>query len=363
MQSSWLELLQQYPHPFLLFVAVFLLSGSVTMVMYRQAVSRQLLPSIRERDVHTVRKPRLGGIAMWIAVIITFFVLVGFPGTNALLDFHRVHYFGIDISLWGIIGGMAVILGVGLLDDIRGLGPGPQALGQLAAALMLIAAGVRVPYIRLPFNEVLVLSAFWSSAFTVIWVMLVMNVMNFFDGLDGLAGSVSFTASVVLFLVSMRTGFLATATLSIIIAGASSGFLPWNWYPSKLFMGTVGSQMLGFLLGVVAIISGGKVATAVLVLGIPLLDAIVVVARRLMAHQSPFKADLRHLHHRLLKIGLPTPWVVMLINGVSVIFGFLAFSTQQSSVKAFLTLVLVACMALFIFITYILEHRLNKPVD
>ena len=296
---------------------------------------------------------------MWLAVIATFFILA----SSGLLDFHRVHYFGIDISLWGIMGGMAVILMVGLLDDTRGLGPTPQAIGQFLAALMLVLAGVKVPYIRLPFNEILVLSAFWSSAFTVVWVMLVMNVMNFFDGLDGLAGSVSFTASIVLFLVSMRTGFLATATLSIIVAGAAAGFLPWNWHPSKLFMGTVGSQMLGFLLGVIAIISGGKVATAVLVLGIPLLDALVVIVRRLAAKQSPFKADLRHLHHRLLKIGLPTPWVVILINAVSVVFGVLAFSTQQSSVKAFLTLGLVVCMALFIFVTYVLEHRLQKRVD
>jgi UDP-GlcNAc:undecaprenyl-phosphate GlcNAc-1-phosphate transferase len=363
MQSSWIELLQQYPHPFLLFLSVCLLSAALTVLLYRQALSRQMLPSIRSRDVHTVRKPRLGGIAMWIAVIVTFLVLAGTKSTAGLLDFHRATYFGLDISLWGILGGMVIILIVGLIDDIHGLGPAPQAIGQFLAAFMLVLAGVGVPYIRLPFNEVLILSSFWSDAFTIIWVMLVMNVMNFFDGLDGLAGSVSITASVVLFLVSMRTGFLATATLSILVAGAAAGFLPWNWYPSKLFMGTVGSQMLGFLLGVIAIISGGKVATAVLVLGIPLLDALVVIVRRLAARQSPFKADLRHLHHRLLKIGLPTPWVVLVINAVSVVFGVLAFSTQQSSVKAFLTLGLVACMALFIFATYVLEHRLQKRVD
>jgi UDP-GlcNAc:undecaprenyl-phosphate GlcNAc-1-phosphate transferase len=227
----------------------------------------------------------------------------------------------------------------------------------------LVAAGVTVPFLRLPFESQVHLAGAWSGVFTVVWVMLMINVMNWFDGLDGLAGSIALTASVTLFLLSLQLNLMGTATLSLLLFGVSAGFLVWNWYPSKLFMGTVGSQLLGFLLAVIAIISGGKVATAVLVMGIPVLDAIVVVGRRLRAHQSPFIADQRHLHHRLLKIGLPVPWVVIFINAVALVFGLLAVRSPESTAKGTLGLILIACMTVFILITYALELRVKKKVD
>lgn len=186
--------------------------------------------------------------------------------------------------------------------------------------------------------------------------------MNWFDGLDGLAGSVGLTAALALFFVSLRVDFYPTAVLSLIIAGAAAGFLPWNWHPSRIFMGSVGSMILGFLLGVTAIISGGKVATTILVLGIPILDALIVITRRLKAGQSPFIADQRHLHHRLLKIGLPVPWIVVLINSISIIFAILAVRSQGANTKGILTLILIVAMALFIIATYILERRADKGV-
>jgi UDP-GlcNAc:undecaprenyl-phosphate GlcNAc-1-phosphate transferase len=234
-------------------------------------------------------------------------------------------------------------------------------------------AGLTVSYIRLPFDQVLsfdylihigsfaipILSVF----FVYFWVITMINVMNFFDGLDGLAGSMAMTASVILLLVSIRLGFIGAATLSVVLFGITAGFLPWNWHPSKLFMGTVGSQLLGFLLGVIAIISGAKVATAILVLGIPVFDAFIVIVRRLIAHQSPFSPDQRHLHHRLLKIGLPTPWVVILTNVVAVVFGILALRSQQTNAKGMLALLLVICIIGFLIITYVLERKATERVD
>ncbi|MBU6389374.1 undecaprenyl/decaprenyl-phosphate alpha-N-acetylglucosaminyl 1-phosphate transferase [Patescibacteria group bacterium] len=364
-------MLDRFPHlPELgiLFLAGFFLTGGLTYLFYRLARAYQLLPVIRPRDVHTTRKPRVGGLAMWLAVVMLF-ILAYLIGHDSLLNFGRPQLGGVDTALWAILAGMGIILIVGLIDDVKSLTWPYQLAGQLACAVALVAGGVTVPYLRVPFYHVISLDhaaihlpaggqvSLWGAVFTIIWTILMINVMNFFDGLDGLAGSVALTAAIVLFFVSMRIGFTAAVTLSVAVAGVAAGFLPWNWYPSKLFMGTVGSQLLGFLLAVIAIISGGKVATAVLVLGIPVFDAGIVIVRRLMAHQSPFKADQRHLHHRLLKIGIATPWVVVIINVVAVVFGVLAIGSEQTSQKGELTILLAGCMAVFIAITYWLEHR------
>ena len=306
---------------------------------------------------------------MWSAMLVVILVILVLGKQNELLNFGP----GSGGAIYGILEGMGVIFLVGIIDDLYGLSPAWQLLGQVVAALCIVLNGVAVPFIRVPFYTLWHLDGtrlhifghsfpIWADLFTMIWVVTMMNVMNFFDGLDGLAASVALTGSAILVLVSLRlgVGFIGPATLSLIVLGCTAGFLPWNWYPSKLFMGTVGSQLLGFMLGTIAIISGGKVATAMLVLGIPFLDAFVVIGRRLLAHQNPFVADQRHLHHRLLKIGLSVPYVVLLINVVAVTFGIFALKLQGSNSKGVLMLVLVGCMLVFISITYLLERRASK---
>lgn len=359
MIESWGTLLGKYPHPLPLLLFAFFLSTGFTYLFYRLAVGHKLLPRLRDRDVHTVQKPRVGGVAMWLAIMSSFILVLTIHSEGGL-SFGRQLFFGVDRALWGIGAGMVVILVSGLFDDIKNL-PWPAQLGtQLLAALCLVAGGVTVSYIRLPLDQGITLNPLSAALFTIFWVMLMMNVMNWFDGLDGLAGSIALTAATALFFVSLQVGFIGTATLSLILAAAAAGFLVWNWYPSKLFMGTVGSQTLGFLLGAIALVSGGKMATAVLVLGIPVLDAVVVIGRRLLAKRSPFQADQRHLHHRLLKIGLPVPYVVILINIVGIIFGILAINQPQASTKGLLTLIQIGLMVIFISMTYILELKVKK---
>jgi UDP-GlcNAc:undecaprenyl-phosphate GlcNAc-1-phosphate transferase len=388
MLESLAELYGRYPEPWRIFLPVLLIANVCTAGLY--ALARGFgrgkggrlgrwswLPAVRPRDVHTAARPRVGGLAMWLTVTAAFLAITSHPDTARLLRFEPSASWGTDTALWGILAGMLVILLFGLWDDLASLSPGKQLAGQLLAAGCLVAAGVGVSYIRLPNDSIIYLDrvavtlpAFlggatvwvWSALFTVAWVLVMINVLNFFDGLDGLAGTIAVTAAVILFFVSMRGGFLATATLSLITAGAASGFLPWNWHPSKLFMGTVGSQLLGFLLAVIAIISGGKVATAVLVLGIPIFDAAVVILRRLLAGQSPFQADQRHLHHRLLKAGLSVPAVVLLLNGVALVFGVLAVQTQDSAMKGWLTLLVAASMGIFIALTYYWERQVGRSI-
>ncbi len=364
-----------YPDWITLLLAAFGVSFVATGGLLRLRNLSKFSPEIRDRDVHTVRKPRLGGVAMWLSFVVMAVAIFSF---RTDLSFGQGTVLGVDRVLLGFGIGLVVVLVAGLLDDVKGLTPGQQLIGQFLAATAVIWGGVQMEFIRLPIGGDL---SFTANAFdlpswlgggviypvgallTYLWVMVIINVMNFFDGLDGLAGSVAATASVVMFLVCLVLGLPAPAMLALLLAGVTLGFLPWNWHPSKLFMGTVGSQMLGFVLAVTAIVSGSKVATAVLVLGIPVLDALVVVARRLLAGVSPFKADQRHLHHRLLRLGMPVPWVVITINTIAAIFGFLALRTQNTEGKGILTLSLVIAMFLVILATYLLERRARQRVD
>ena len=355
MPLGGLALFERYPHLWGTFFSVALLSVLLTGGFYWFAQQAKLLPAIRSRDIHTVRKPRVGGVAMWLAVVISLVFLATGPG-HALTDFG-------GNQLLAILAGLFVILVTGLIDDLYDLPWWGQISGQLLAAACLVVGGVGVPYIRVPLVGQVLLNSVVSGTFTVLWTVTMINVLNFFDGLDGLAGSISLTACGILLIVALQFGYLSTATLTIVLAGAVAGFLPWNWHPSKLFMGTVGSQMLGFLLAVIAIVSGGKLATAVLVLGIPVFDALIVVLRRLNAHQSPFHADLRHLHHRLLKIGLPVPAVVLLVNSIAILFGVFALTFQQTNTKGLLTLLLMLLIVVGIIITYALERRAIKQLQ
>lgn len=349
---------------------------ALTGILYLVARRFKLMPSIRGRDVHTEKKPRVGGVAILLTILIA---LVSFQTmAPEKLSFGGQMIWGIDRSLTGILVGMAVLLIFGLWDDVSSLKPGMQLLGQFFAATAVVWGGVQAEYINLPFGDVTIyLNKVawllpdwlgggvvwpWAALFSYVWVLLMINVMNFFDGLDGLAGSVGATGAAILFFVCLRLGLTAPATLALILGAAVAGFLPWNWHPSKIFMGTVGSQLLGFMLAVVAIISGAKVATAVLVLGIPLLDAVVVVVRRLAAGKSPFQADQRHLHHRLLKIGLSTPYVVLVITSCALVFGVVSLRTHDAEGKGMLTLLLVLAMGIFIAITYALEQRASRKV-
>jgi UDP-GlcNAc:undecaprenyl-phosphate GlcNAc-1-phosphate transferase len=349
-------------------LTVFCISLALTASFFTFAKHAQLMPTVRDRDVHTRPKPRIGGVAMWGALLIAILLVSGSSHWSHFLQFGNQSFWGIDRAVLGVLAGMLVILITGLLDDLRGLSAFVQLGGQALAGLCLALAGVGVRYIQLPLNYQLRLDSIqlhlggteiwlWSAIFTIGWVIAMINVINFFDGLDGLAGSVSLTAAAVLIFISLRLGLPATAALSVILVGIIAGFLPLNWHPSRIFMGTVGSQLLGFMLATIAIISGGKMATAILVLGIPLFDALIVIARRLMDGVSPFKADQRHLHHRLLKLGLSVPVVVVLVNIIAIFFGVLAYSTQQSNTKGLLTLLLLIGILLIIWLTYRLEKK------
>ncbi len=319
-----------------------------TGVFYRLAKRLALLPKIRARDVHTERKPRVGGLAIWLATLGGFLLLYAWMPTHLALE---------GMQVLGISLAMVLLLIIGLLDDIWGVPAWGQLLGQFGAGLLLLWGGVTIDFIRLPWSNTDLFFGNWSGLVTVVWIAAIINVVNWFDGLDGLAASIAATGSATLAALSLRLDSGASAIMAALLAGSSLGFLPWNWSPSKLFMGTVGSQVLGFWIATAAIISGGKMATAAVVLGIPVLDAVLVIAKRLMAGEKIYQADQRHLHHRLLRAGLSASQVVLVISGTSLLFGVLAFGLQRATDKGWLLIGIPLAMMILIILSYILERR------
>ncbi len=289
--------------------------------------------------------PYYGGVLLFLAFLFSVLIFV-------------------DISreVVGLMAGGAIIVLIGLWDDYRGLSPYLRILMQVVAALVLVGSGIGILSITNPLGGVFDLSLwYWygipvlGAIFTVIWIVLITNTMNFLDGVGGLSSGVSFIASLTIFFLSVRPGIHVdvasqetVAVIALILAFCSLAFLVFDFPPAKMLMGDAGSTFLGFTLATLAIFSGGKVATAFLVLGIPILDASWVIFRRIFEGKKPWQGDLKHLHHRLLALGMKEQTVLYVIYGFSVLFGVTAVVCVSSKQKLFVLIGLVVLMLLLI---------------
>ncbi|MBI4948166.1 undecaprenyl/decaprenyl-phosphate alpha-N-acetylglucosaminyl 1-phosphate transferase [Candidatus Berkelbacteria bacterium] len=336
---------------YVLFALSAILSGAITHFLSKWAQQRKkFLPPVRERDVHTKPVPRVGGIAIVASFYITTLLITAiFPD---LLSFTNTKVLGIDRSLFGLFMGLFILTAVNILDDYKSLRWQWRLLAQIASAVIIIAFGIRVDWLTNPFGGVIQMGQ-WGSVFVIIWIVSLTNATNWLDGVNGLAGGVGAIALAILYFLSISPEVQqdGNALLAAISCGAVIGFLPFNIVRAKAFLGDTGSMFIGFLVGAIAIISGGKVATAFLVLAIPFLDSIVVIITRLLNKQSPFRPDNRHLHHKLLQLGLKPYQIVLVIYTVSLFFGLLALYTQPIGKVAATILALLMTLALVLIYT------------
>lgn len=279
------------------------------------------LPSARK--VHQRPIARLGGIAICLSTAIALGI-VWISGLNAM-----VPQAGSKIG-WVLIGSFVFFL-IGLADDLMGLSPLFRLLLQFGVSSWIWNVGVRIDFISVPGFGIFQLS--WLSLpITVVWLTGVVNAINWIDGLDGLASGVTCIAALVLFTVCLFIHQFVAAALMIALAGSLIGFLYYNFNPARIFMGDSGSYFLGFTIAGISIVSLTKSAavTAVLVplvvLAVPLLDMVAVIVARLRSGQSPFTADTRHLHHRLLKLGLSHRFTVILMYALALWVGTIAIA-------------------------------------
>lgn len=306
--------------PFLLVAAVAALVTAVCSAgVLRLSRRFQLTPEVRERDVHKQPTPRLGGIAMFIGILVALI----YAGTQTAFD----GVFDDPARLWVLLGACTLIAVVGVLDDLLDLDWMVKLGAQLAAAGLLAWNGIQI--VSLPFGDTLIVgSPTVNFVLTVFLMTLVMNAVNFVDGLDGLVAGVAIIANAAFFiytqLLTAQTGADSSITLAALIAativGISAGFLPFNWHRARMFMGDTGALLIGLLMATSTVSVTGQLNPAQLdqklvlasyipiilpiaVLAVPLADFTLAVCRRLLAGKSPFEADRKHLHHRLLDMG------------------------------------------------------------
>ena len=321
-----------------LFMILALVSALVTFgfsfVVLKLSHRYRLYPSIRARDVHTRPTPRLGGIAMFLGILVAFGVAYLVASQFAPLRL----IFADPSQILAILGAALLIVLLGVADDIWDLDWMTKLAGQFIAAGLVAWQGVQV--LSLPIGGLTVGSAWMSIMITVVTIVVVMNMINFIDGLDGLVAGVALIANGVFFFYSYLlvrdtspTNYFNLASLiAAILVGACVGFLPLNWRPAKLFMGDAGALLVGLLMATSAIAITGQVdPTAVnrsqlfpafipillpfAILVIPLLDFGLAVFRRVRAGKSPFSADRKHLHHRLLDMGHSHLHAVLIFYG------------------------------------------------
>ncbi len=327
----------------------------------------------RARGLSQRPTPKLGGLAILAGVLLAS--LIWLPGTIHLphVLHTKPHTSGGTVHTWAILAGAGLITLVGAVDDWRELAPGAKLVGQVAAAVIAVEGGVIVTGVTLPFvgplefpNEGGVLSA--------IWLVGLMNIVNLSDGLDGLAGGlctidgIAFT--IIIFDIAGRTS--QAAVLAALTAGASLGFLFFNFPPARVFMGDSGANLLGYLLGVVAVIGSLKtglvvaLAVPLLILAVPFLDTGFVVAKRLKYRRAPWSADANHFHHRMARIGFSPrktiaylyAWTVMLA-GVALALRFVPYSEHNGHYHLGWSLVMAAilliALAASVYLVYVLE--------
>jgi len=326
-----------YLIPFIL--AVFLSMGLSYLVSKLAIKNNWAITKIRTRDVHSKPIPRVGGIAIFISF---WLIVIGYW----LIAPQKLHFvdqtiFGMDKNLFGLLVASIFWLTIGVIDDFRGIKPWLKLFCQVICGILIVAFGIKIWWVTNPLGGLNIILDNWTYILVPMWIILIMNVVNWFDGIDGLAPSISFITLIILFFLSIdpKVGQSSTALLCIILAGAVLGFLPANWNPARVFLGDTGSGFLGLCLAVFAIISGAKLATAFLVLGIPILDALVVIITRIRNKKSIFSADTSHLHHRFLKSGFSIKQTVLILSFISLLFGLLALKSQtQEKMLAFLWL-------------------------
>ncbi|KAF0208948.1 MAG: UDP-N-acetylglucosamineundecaprenyl-P N-acetylglucosaminyl 1-P [Actinobacteria bacterium] len=301
------------------------------------------------RHVHKGLVPRIGGVALFLGFTVA--VLVDYLGERfwgwqgAMLRVGK--------PMLGLLAGIAVIFLVGVLDDIIELSPGKKLLGQLAAAGIVIACGVRISFISNPFGgDVVSLSPVIAVPLTLFWIVGFTNVINLIDGLDGLAAGISGIAALSFLILAAQSNVLAAGILAAALLGACVGFLKYNFNPASIFMGDSGALFLGFtlacvsLLGVMKSVAAITLVVPLLIIGVPIFDTFSAIIRRSRHGQPIQAADKGHIHHRLLGRGFNQRQTVLIIYVWSVALAFGGYAMRWAPpIWRFATLVLLASMS------------------
>jgi UDP-GlcNAc:undecaprenyl-phosphate GlcNAc-1-phosphate transferase len=336
------------------FLAALAAAALLTPLTKRLAWRVGAVDQPRERGLSNRAMPRLGGLAILAGALLA--AIIWLPDRE---------------STRGILIGAAIITAVGAADDVLGLAPQWKLSGQIVAALVPVLSGVKVTDLTLPVIGPIQFHSL-SGVITMLGLVAVMNVVNFSDGIDGLAAGVCAISGIALAIIAFDLHHSAAAILAAATAGAAAGFLIHNFHPASVIMGDSGSNLLGYLLGVVAVQGSLKtnavvtLITPLVVLAVPFLDTGFVVAKRLKYRRAPWTADANHFHHRMARIGFSQrrtvlylyAWTVCLA-AIGVALRFVPYSDHHGHLHAGWTLFMVGLglvgVAASVYLVYVLE--------
>jgi UDP-GlcNAc:undecaprenyl-phosphate/decaprenyl-phosphate GlcNAc-1-phosphate transferase len=316
--------------------------------------------------IHTKPVPRGGGIPLYFGALISGIIFIPFNQT-----------------IFAVFFAAFIALCIGILDDklnarSKDVSPYIRTLIQILAAIIIVGSGVSTHFITNPFGQgvlhldvvklvipFLHLSLLLSDLISVIWLIWVMNMLNWSKGVDGQMPGIVAISAIVIGILSLKLnptghGGLADAQLSFIIAGCAIGFLFFNFYPAKIFPG-FGATSLYLLLGVASILTSAKLATAILVMGVPLVDFMFTIARRILSKKSPFHGDKKHLHHILLKLGYSQRQIALFYWCISGILGMLSFLLESRS-KVFVILMVIAVTGGALLFLHLITNKKNEKL-
>lgn len=299
----------------------------------------------KKRKLHQKITPLLGGLAIFIAFFTAIFLLMPYLLSGDLSFIHWLSF---------ALGALFLMIG-GVLDDKYNLAPRWQIIFPILASIMPVLGGVSINHLSTPGGDIFNISNLFSAVLIIFWLLAMMYTTKLLDGVDGLVSGLGLIGALVIFAFTSSTQYLQAdiALASWLLAAAIAGFLILNFSPAKIFLGEGGSLFIGYALGVLAVISGGKIAIALLIMALPMMDLAWTILRRLAKGKNPFHfADRGHLHHRLLKLGLSSSQTVMVFYFFSLVFGVSALFLQSRGKFLALLLLLLIMLILIIFFNW-----------
>jgi len=329
-----------------------LLALAITPVIRFLALKHGIVDLPGPRKIHPSPTPLLGGLAVFLA----FFISVAIFWLLGMVSDAKIS----EVQILAVFGGGLILMIGGYLDDRYNLQPWQQFIFPVLASVTVILAGLKIEFVSSPLGGILHFPAALGIAIAFFWLLGMIYTTKFLDGLDGLASGITAIGAIIIFFVSLYWDVPSSGTsvLALVLAGSALGFLVFNWHPAKIFLGEGGSVFCGFMLGTLSIISGSKIATALLIMGVPILDVFWVIIRRLWQGRSPVAADRKHLHFRLLDIGLSQRQAVVFLYLITAAFGVTSLFLPSSGK-------LIALMGLAVFmvilgISLILAYQLKS---
>ena len=324
-----------------------------------------------ERRINKVPIPRMGGIGIALGLVAA--VAVQVAGTKLLgwptVFVPHMQLQGVDYKLLTVA--VVIVFLTGAIDDVRNLKPRQKLLGQILAACVAAASGLVIGNVANPFTAELIPIGWLAYPITVVYLVAFTNVINLIDGLDGLAAGITAISCAAMFYLSYEAHQIDAAVLACILAGCCLGFLRYNFNPASIFMGDCGSNMLGFLLGVIALLGINRVAAATTLIvplvlaGVPIIDTFAAIVRRRRGHTAISQADTGHIQHRLIKQGFDQKQAALMIYGWSILLaaGAIIMTKVALPLRFVVFILLVSVSAVFIKKLHLFEpvllHRYN----